>query len=68
MSVSIGVRAAGTKLLDASLSRRSERDGSTEGAMTAQNSAEEAQSEGLKAKRTALDRLVDQPSPLDRFA
>lgn len=67
MSISIAANLAGARVLDVTLSRRSERDGTTEGAMGAQNAAAETQSEGLKRQPTGLDRLIDQPGALDRF-
>lgn len=48
------------------LAKKSEMEG--DGRMTAQNSAADSDVEGLRRQRTGLDRLLDQPSPLDRFA
>jgi hypothetical protein len=58
----------GTRLLDVALASRSERANENAGAMQAQDAAQQAQSEGLKPQRTAIDELRDAPSPLDRFA
>ncbi|WP_375286119.1 hypothetical protein [Sphingomonas sp.] len=48
------------------LAKKSEMEG--DGRMTAQNSAADSDVEGLRRQRTSLDRLLDQPGPLDRFA
>ena len=66
MSISLGASVAGAKVLDVAYASRSEKQ--ADSTMAAQNSATETQSEGLRERPTALDRLCEQPSPLDRFA
>ena len=66
MSISISANVAGARPLDTTLATPAERRNAA--AMAAQDSATETQSEGLKPQRTTLDRLVDEPSVLARFA
>ena len=66
MSIAISANLAGTKLLDLTCGGPRERE--NDAAMSAQNAATEAQSEGLKPQNTMLDQLRDRPSVLDRFA
>lgn len=47
------------------LCKKSELEG--DGRMTAMNSQVESDSEGHERQRTTLDRLIERPSPLDRF-
>jgi hypothetical protein len=71
MSLVVNANVAGTRVLTVAMSTKSEREASS--TMAAQDGATETQSEGLRERptapeKTALDRLVEQPSPLDRFA
>lgn len=66
MSISLGASVAGAKVLDVAYATPTEKQ--TDSAMAAQNAATETQSEGMRERPTALDKLIEQPSPLDRFA
>lgn len=66
MSISLGASVAGARVLDVAHATPAEKQ--ADSTMAAQNSATETQSEGLRERPTALDRLIESSGPLDRFA
>ena len=65
MSLNLNLNLPGRALAKVDIA--SPQDRKTDEALGGQNQATETISDGLKAQRTALDRLVDQPGPLARF-